>query len=334
MATAPVPLTQAARYWMPTLTALRSPASVLPPGVWSTDSSCCGAHLDLVALARYLVRVRAQHGVEDLAADLHQIGMRNPGTVEPVAGLPRLVVAHLGQRDLVDGRVAAAGDEGRHPADGVRAAPVAGLDEQLGVGAQERRGHRDRVAVGKDEPPAEVLDDAEHVVPAARVEARRVLAQLVKNLVHLEGGRDGLDEHRGAQPAPRQVKGVLGEAEHVVPQPSLKMAFHLGQVEERASPLGAVEGVEAEVDQARREPILAHEQVFLAQMPAARPEHDGWPLGIRVQLVMLALRAGVGDRPGDRVAQVQLPVDDVFPQRRVGVLVVGQPHLAPRSSAR
>ena len=40
MATAPVPRSQLARYWMPTLTALRSPASVSSPGVSLTASSC------------------------------------------------------------------------------------------------------------------------------------------------------------------------------------------------------------------------------------------------------------------------------------------------------
>src|SRR4051794_26321412 len=42
---------------------------------------------------------------------------------------------------------------------------------------------------------AEVLDDAEQIVPAARVQTRRVVTQLVEDLLHLERGRDGLDEH-------------------------------------------------------------------------------------------------------------------------------------------
>gem|GEM_PF-3671339 len=39
MATAPVPCNQDARYWIPTLTLLRSPASVTSPGVAATSSS-------------------------------------------------------------------------------------------------------------------------------------------------------------------------------------------------------------------------------------------------------------------------------------------------------
>ena len=53
---------------------------------------------------------------------------------------------------------------------------------------------------------AEVLDDAEQVVPAAGVEAGRVVAQLVEDLLHLERGRDGLDQHGGADRAVRDAQ--------------------------------------------------------------------------------------------------------------------------------
>ena len=43
-------------------------------------------------------------------------------------------------------------------------------------------------------PVPELLDDAEDVVPAAGVEAGRVVAQLVEDLVHLERGEDRLDQ--------------------------------------------------------------------------------------------------------------------------------------------
>ena len=48
------------------------------------------------------------------------------------------------------------------------------------------------------------------------------------------------------------------------------------------------------------------------------------------QLVRLALRRGEAQRAVDRVAQVQLAGNDVLPERGVGVLVVGQPHLRAR----
>ena len=60
--------------------------------------------------------------------------------------------------------------------------------------------HRHLRAVGEAEVlvGAEFLDAREDVVPAPDVEARGVLAQLVEDLVHLERGDDGLDQHGGA----------------------------------------------------------------------------------------------------------------------------------------
>ena len=51
-------------------------------------------------------------------------------------------------------------------------------------------GHADGAAVGDDGAGelAEGLDQGEDVVPAAAVEAGGVLAELVEELVHLEGG--------------------------------------------------------------------------------------------------------------------------------------------------
>ena len=61
-----------------------------------------------------------------------------------------------------------------------------------------------------------------------------MVAQLVEDLVHLEGGGDGLDQHGGPDRAPVQAEGVLGREHDVVPQPGLEMALQLGQVEVRA----------------------------------------------------------------------------------------------------
>ena len=101
---------------------------------------------------------------------------------------------------------------------------------------------------------AEVLDDAEQVVPAAGIEPGGVVAELVEDLLHLESGRDGLDQHRGPDGAVRDAERLLGEDEDVVPEPRLEMALHLGQVVVRAVTvieqlLGEVEKVQTEVDQ-------------------------------------------------------------------------------------
>ena len=90
-------------------------------------------------------------------------------------------------------------DHGAHAAHGVGPAPVADGDELLRVGPHERDGHRHRVAVGQHElgPLAEALDHREQVVPAAGVQPGGVVAQLVEDLLHLERGRDRLDQDGG-----------------------------------------------------------------------------------------------------------------------------------------
>ena len=77
-------------------------------------------------------------------------------------------------------------------------AAVARPDEELAIRAHERNRHRHRGAIGKDElrTMAELLDHAEDVVPAPCVEPGGVVAQLVEDLVHLEGGENRLDQHR------------------------------------------------------------------------------------------------------------------------------------------
>ena len=63
-------------------------------------------------------------------------------------------------------------------------------------------------AVGQHEvrPRAELLDEAEDVVPAPAVQSRGVIAQLVEDLVHLERREDRLDEHRGADRSVRNAE--------------------------------------------------------------------------------------------------------------------------------
>ena len=78
---------------------------------------------------------------------------------------------------------------------------------------------------------AELLDHAEDVVPAARIQARRVLAQLVEDLVHLERGQDRLDQDGRADRPARDAERVLRMQEDVVPEPCLEVALELGQVE-------------------------------------------------------------------------------------------------------
>ena len=171
MATAPVPRSQLARYCMPTLTALRSPASVRWPGVSPTASSWA-------AVTATSSRARSSwfgRSPSTPSKTSRQIGTRSgwPPRSRRSRRRPRGSCRRAPWRGPLDLGVAPAGDERRHAADRVRATLVAGPHEQFGVRPQERHGHGDGVAVGQQEvrpAGAEPLDDAEHVVPPPGVQ--------------------------------------------------------------------------------------------------------------------------------------------------------------------
>ena len=183
--------------------------------------------------------------------------MRDPCAVETVCGLAVLVLLHLRQGHAIHLGVATRGNERRHPTHRVRVVLVASLDKKLGVRAHERHGHRHLRTIGQHEirPVPELLDDAEDVVPAARIQTARMRAQLVKDLLHLESGQDRLDQHRRPDRATRNFQRVLCEVEDVVPQAGFEVAFQLRQVEVGAAPFveqpaRVTEEVHAEVEQA------------------------------------------------------------------------------------
>lgn len=103
--------------------------------------------------------------------------------------------------DLVHGGfillgVVSDGDLSGHAAHSVDAALVASLDEETDVGVHEGDGHGDLRAVRQDELRvlAEALDVAEDVVPAAAVEAGRVVTEFVDDFVHFKCSHDGFDQ--------------------------------------------------------------------------------------------------------------------------------------------
>ena len=210
----------------------------------------------------------------------------------------------------------------------MRATLVARLHQQLRVRAHEWNRHRHLHAVRQHEvrSVAELLDDAEDVVPAPRVQPARVIAQLVEDLLHLERRKDGFDKDGGADRSARYTQRILRKVENVVPQPRLEMALELGQIEVRAAalpkqPLRVVKEVQTEIEQASRNRSTANEHVPLIEMPSARPHQKRRDLFI--QAVFLALGTGERQPSLDRIDQVDLALDEVRPRRGVGIFEIG-----------
>ena len=204
-------------------------------------------------------------------------------------------------------------------------AAVAGAHELLGVGMHEGHGHGHGRAVGQHERRvvAELLDRAEDVVPAARVEPGRVLAQRVEDLLHLERRGDRLDQHGRADRAARQADGCLSGDEDVVPELGLVPALELREVDVRAAaarhrrqPAPAQE--DRDVEQAGRDGPPVDEHVALLQVPPARPHDERREL--LAERVALALGRGERERAAGRVAHGGVAGDDVPPGRRERIL--------------
>ena len=158
IAAAPTPRSHDSMYCMPTLMFWRRPASVIVAAGLVEGDEVRALHVDLGALAVDLILALTQDGVEVLHGDRDEVRVRHPGAVEAVVGLAQLVFLDPRHRHGVDVGVAAAGDERRHAAHGVGAALVAGLDQQLRIGAHERHRHRDLAAVGHDQRSSSALN--------------------------------------------------------------------------------------------------------------------------------------------------------------------------------
>ena len=155
-----------------------------------------------------------------------------------------------------------------------------------------------------------------------------MLPELVQDLVHLERGEDGLDQHRGPDRPPRDARRSLGMDEHVVPQPRLEMRLELGQVEIGPCPagerlVGVVEQEQARVKQARGHRAAVDQQVPLLEVPAARP-HDQRRSAL-VEAVRLLGRIEC-EGPPDGIPDRDLAADDVGPARAQRILEVGHEH--------
>ena len=130
----------------------RTPCSVTGPVVAETSSRAAVVRGDVVPEPVDLVRPVAEDGVEDLAADRHQVRVGHPRAVEPVGGLAVLSARTFSKAMALAASSLRLGMKRGHAADRDGAAPVAGADQQLGVGAHERRGHGDLAAVRQHEP--------------------------------------------------------------------------------------------------------------------------------------------------------------------------------------
>ena len=214
--------------------------------------------------------------------------MRDPGAVVAVVRFAFLVRAHFGERFFVRRRIVLHRNLRRHSAHRENVAPMTGLDAEQRIRAHEMRRHRDQRAIGEEEVGLvpKPFDAGKNVIPAAAVQPGGMFAQLVENFVHLKGGRDRLDQHRGADRALRNAELILRQLEDVVPDARFEMALHFRQVKIRAAAardqlLRVVKKVESKIEKPAGDRLAIDEQVLLDQMPATRPNEQDRDLFVK-----------------------------------------------------
>jgi hypothetical protein len=159
-----------------------------------------------------------------------------------------------------------------------------------------------------------------------------VLAQLVEDLVHLEG-RGSVSMSIVAFTVPAgDPERVLGEEEHVVPEAGLEVVLHLGEVEVGAGAAGdgllrVVEEVEPEVEEGAGDVAPVDQRGALAEVPAARTheEHRG-ALVERYACRCHAVKEMVRRTASRRLIWPETSLSQVG---EVGVLAVGHERVAP-----
>ena len=209
---------------------------------------------------------------------------------------------------------------------------MTGLDAKQRIRTHEVRRHRDQRAIGEQEVALvpELFDAGKNVIPAAAIQPGGMLAQFVKNFVHLERGRNRLDEHRRANRSLRNAELVLRQLEGVIPNARLEMALHFRQIKIRTASardqlFRVVKKEEPEVEQPAGDRFTINQEMLFKQMPPAWPNEKH--CAFFVQLVPLALRTREANRAADRVPQIDLAFNHIPPCRRVRVLEIRHKNL-------
>jgi hypothetical protein len=139
-------------------------------------------------------------------------------------------------------------------------------------------------------------------------------------LVHLKGSGDSLDQDGTTDGSTPHANIVLGHVEDIIPQPSLEMRLHLGQVEVWSRSaldelVCVVEEVQSEVEQSTGDWLAVDREVLLLEMPSSRASNECGECPVGAELVLLLALLEV-DLLADGVVEVELAVDHVVPSWR------------------
>lgn len=284
-----------------------------------------GGDLDILAADEVLVW--CWHVlVEDLGGNGSKSRVGNPCSVVASLDLTELIGIDTLHGLVVGGLVILDWNLGGHSPHSSDLALVAGLDEKLNICVHEWDGHGDTGTIWEDEVwvLTELLDDGEYVIPTSAVKSGGVVSELEDDLVHLEGGEDGLDQDCASDGASWDGNEILGEIENVVPETGLEVRLHLWEVEiwtvsTLDQLLGVVEEVETEVEEGTGDWLAINSEVLLIQVPSSWADNESWELLVGAELVLLSSELEI-NLSADSIVKVDLSVDHIAPGWSRGVL--------------
>ena len=222
--------------------------------------------------------VRCRHVfVEDFFRDHYQGGVSHPSSIVAIGGLAFFIGAHFRHGGIVRGGVVFDRNLRRHATHRRRISAMASFHQEQRVTTHKWAGHRDVITIGEYDifVVAKFFNATENVVPAAAIQSRRMLAQLIQNFVHLEGSENGFDQHGRLDRALRDAEFLLGDGENIVPQTCFQMAFHFWQIEIGAGAFchqrfDVMEKIHAEIEHRTGHRLAVDQHMLLDQVPAAR----------------------------------------------------------------
>ena len=152
-----------------------------------------------------------------------------------------------------------------------------------------------------------------------------MVAQRMQDLIHLEHRWQRLNQQRGFDGAPRQVKAIFRKTEDIVPPCRLLPGLCFWQIEVgttsfRQQRLVVMKEIERKIEQAAGDGLITPGHMLFRQMQAAHTAYQH--SGIGLQLIDFAGLVGVADGPVHGIAQVDLTINDFAPVRRQRILKV------------
>ena len=206
---------------------------------------------------------------------------------------------------------------------------MAGLNQQIRVGAQKRVAHDNALAVREQKPsrPPQTLDEAENVVPTAAVEPNNPPPESIQNLIHLKRRRERFNQDRGADGAGLEAEAGFGVFEDVVPEGGFVASLQLGEVKVGLSALlgdqrSVVKQVQPGVEERAAHGRAVDFDMGFFEVPSARAGQED--RGFGVEGVSFS-GGGVGevDVAAPDVVEDDLSVEEVAPCGGEGVFEVG-----------